>query len=531
MRQQTLFDSFESAKKNAVGRERKRSRDDDELVESSLGFSGKMESSPTEQVVPPHFFLLCGTEYNKKVGCLWREREERIRFLQHQNTQTNLQWSHFHRNEDENAGENSIISPAFAQNVYKNSIIDISTDSSGQVFFALQRSGFNLLSSSFVHDDSESSISKSLILRLDSNIICEHRQTHQRRPFIFSCSQFMGNSLFLACGYSGTSILEIFDLEDVDETTCDPVCSFRLNEIQRSQEVNNLFLEEDTPFATDIVSLSDNLSASGLSNGESAWIDLRQKVVIQCTPRIGTRSKAPGLLDMRSVLQRPSSLSSIVFSSSNSSLLITGAKDGRVSLWDVRYSKDFIASYRSGSEIGRLWTYTGNGKRMGCPQIWFNNYRGNIVGLAVGSDSFSEIFSLKTEDSMRDDFSNNIATPKLALSDEGLVFYPHISKNCILALDIEFGIRGFFNEEIEPASLEKPVSYLADISQNVNSHFVDNSCINLHNIVGSKALRATFSFSDTSGQISACSVIGDQLFLLAGGSVGGLCLIQKGHTH
>ncbi|CCW69958.1 unnamed protein product [Phytomonas sp. Hart1] len=531
MKQTTLFDSFESAKKNTFSREKKRYRKDEEPVESLSNFLGETLSLPTEQILPHHFFSLCGTEHSKKVCSLWKEREERIHFFQHQNIQKGLRWNHFSRNEEGNSERNGIINPPLSRNVYQNSIIDISSDINGQVFFALQRSGFNLFSSIFSHEEPESKISKSMVLRLDSNNIREHRSIHPSRSFIFSCSHFIGNSLFVACGYSRIPLLEIFDLEDVDETACDPIWSFHLDQIQRSQDANNIFIEEDTPFVTDIISLSNNLSTSGLSSGESIWIDLRQKVAIQCTPRIGTTSSAQNLFDMSLAQKRPSPLTSILFSSSNSSLLITGAKDGRVSLWDIRYPKDSIDSYRSGSEIGRLWTYTGNGKRMGCPQVWFNNYRGDIVGLAMGNDSFSEIFSLKTEDSMRDNFSNNITTQKLSLSNEGLVFYPHISKNSILVLDIEAGVRGFLNEKVEAASFGNATSYQPSKFQSADSLFIEDPFNDLHNIVDSKVLRAIFSFSDTSDQISACSVFDDPIFLLVGSSVGGLSLIHNKHIY
>lgn len=141
------------------------------------------------------------------------------------------------------------------------------------------------------------------------------RAESERRGSGFSSTQFMGSSMHIVCGYTRRAKIDIFDLEDVDESDCCPVRAYDLTRVAhmsssvytgltRPARANDrhahfgaaeLWEEGESsmtgqaaasaiPYVTDLVALSERDALAALSTGQSIRVDWRSAHVLPCTP-------------------------------------------------------------------------------------------------------------------------------------------------------------------------------------------------------------------------------------------------------
>lgn len=321
---------------------------------------------------------------------------------------------------------------------FKNCVTDIVWDPKDDFFIATRRSRFQLFGASALLDsNADQTEHVAPLLDLRAATVQTRLGAENKISFGLSSAQFLGNTLNTICIYNGTSQIDMFDLEDLDEETGEPLHSFNLASIFPNEEQS---ATNTAPTATSIVTLSDTLAIAALSNGCSAYVDTRAAAPIVCT-RFATQSDIISSLGAFAgrKQRRHCSTALAVVGSSCELQMVTGTKNGMVELWDLRKSERPIASISIGGSIESLQSARSNSSgRCGAPTVWLNTDCGELFCLSIGAGSFETVSHVETKDTRRSHSSANLAPPKISImASSRSLLYPHISSNTVLFYDMD----------------------------------------------------------------------------------------------
>lgn len=318
-------------------------------------------------------------------------------------------------------------------------ILDFSFDSHNEFVVARQRSSLSLVSTAAVVNPAElpsGSEEPAPILTLSTHAIQRRQPGGSASQLGFSAIEFLGKSLNIVCGLSRSCFVEVFDLEAVDEDVCDPLVTFDISRMNRFGNDNAFLEQRAVSFVTDIAPFSETISLAALTSGESAWFDTRQSLPVLCT-RTGNASCSGGLRSICGPTQRSgiSPLTAVCFLD-DCRHLVTGARDGWVTLWDARKTRVPLARFHNASEICTLRSHS-QSLFPGCSAVWANDFAGNVVGLSCGPDGFSRIAGAATRDAGRREDAVHLPPAKLSiLHGADLLFLPHLSSNSVMVFNL-----------------------------------------------------------------------------------------------
>ncbi|CAD2213132.1 hypothetical protein ADEAN_000056800 [Angomonas deanei] len=256
------------------------------------------------------------------------------------------------------------------------------------------------------------------IVTAHSKKISAHHGVDRAGAAHVTATQFMGQTATLVCAYRGISKIDVFDLESLDEESCDPVFTFSLGK-SGAESIT----------ATTVLSLSDKTGITGLSDGRTALFDCRQKHPVELTP---LRKQSFSIGEKADATYENAPFSALAISTN---YLVTGSKRGVLQLWDVRNTASPIAAARNqtNSPIGSFSVLS----QSWCPSILANDFSGEISGFYLGPLGFEKFLTVETSDGKRR-ADNPISTPKLSLlENSGMATLPHISSNSLLLVDLE----------------------------------------------------------------------------------------------
>ncbi|KAK7194030.1 hypothetical protein NESM_000315400 [Novymonas esmeraldas] len=325
-----------------------------------------------------------------------------------------------------------------AVDTFRNCVVGTAWDPSDEFLLSTRRSGFQLFSASgWLSATGPPSDSANPLLELKSATVQQRLRCENRMSFGLALAQFLGSTLNVLSAYSGASHLDVFDLEDLDEESGEPVRSYNLRALGFSDASERVC---SAPSASGATTLTDSVAIVALSNGCTALIDTRTAKPTLCTESppppaiwsasgVGARRVAHGMgLTSVAVVDRSDGLQ-----------VLSGTKNGTVALWDLRNPSEPVASKCVGGAVEALHTTVSSASsRCGVPAVWLNTDAGEIVCLSIGASSFGELARMCTADTRRSQLSANIPSPKLAvmpLFDR--LAYPHVSSNRILIFDID----------------------------------------------------------------------------------------------
>nr|CCC53654.1 conserved hypothetical protein, fragment [Trypanosoma vivax Y486] len=231
--------------------------------------------------------------------------------------------------------------------------------------------------------------------------------------FDFSSAQFISSSLHLIAGYHRASVVDVFDLEQVDEETSAPEQRFTLAGSQAGSSAHSgasahgstvgEIVPDKSVYANDVVPINEHVAVAALSSGLSVWLDRRSNRVETCTGAFVPRYTI-GERNTHSNLKAP--LTSVAFMCRNDPVnIVVGTQTGTVQLWDVRCARNFVATHQtsSSSSVCRI-------QPSYCPSlrglVWLNTDGGSLQCLSVG-----------------------------CMEPAGLVVCPHILTNSLLFYD------------------------------------------------------------------------------------------------
>ncbi|KAG5490692.1 hypothetical protein JKF63_00814 [Porcisia hertigi] len=337
---------------------------------------------------------------------------------------------------------------------FRNCISSTTWDPRDEYLVASQRSGFKLFGalSWLTPGDVPREASKP-VLELKSATVQARLGGENRISFGLSVTQFLGSTLNTICGYSGAPQIDIFDLEDLDEATGEPLRTYSVRALIFG---NSSQLLSGVSTTTAVVTMSDSVAVAALSNGCSALVDVRTENLLVCTetpppPAILSASSS----GTRRVSQGTAITAVEVADRSNGLQLLTGSKDGMLVLWDLRKRNEPVTISSVGGEIEALHVVQpSSSSRCGAPMVWLNTDSGDICCFLIGASSFEEVTRVSTSDSRRTQLSANLSPPKLAvLPFLNRLMYPHISSNSLLFYDIGCPISA--TEDYSTASIER----------------------------------------------------------------------------
>ncbi|GET93633.1 hypothetical protein, conserved [Leishmania tarentolae] len=341
--------------------------------------------------------------------------------------------STIHPTRSSNDGE-LLVSPL---DTFRNCILSTVWDPRDEYLIAAKRSGFQLFgASSWLEAGTVSSEVSKPVLELKSATVQARLGRENRISFGLLVAQFLGSSLNTICGYSGAPQLDIFDLEDLDEATGEPLRTYNLCALRFDSSSG---LVSSVSATNAVVSVSDTVAIAALSNGCSALVDIRASTPLLCTeaspPPAILRACNPGT---RRVLQGTAMTAVALAHRSDCTQLLTGTKDGILVLWDLRMRNKPVAISSVGGEVEALHVIDPSlSCRCGAPTVWLNTDLGDIACFSIGESSFEEVTRLSTSDSRRTQLSANLSPPKLSvISGLDCLIYPHVSSNSLLFYDI-----------------------------------------------------------------------------------------------
>ncbi|TPP48667.1 hypothetical protein CGC21_15085 [Leishmania donovani] len=158
---------------------------------------------------------------------------------------------------------------------FRYSILSTAWDPRDEYIIAAQRSGFQLFgASSWLADGKVPCETSKPVLELKSATVQARLGGENRISFGLLVTQFLGSSLNTICGYSGAQQLDIFDLEDLDEATGEPLRTYNLRAL-RFDSCSPLV--SSVSATTAVVTVSDAVAVAALSNGCTALVDLRKE--------------------------------------------------------------------------------------------------------------------------------------------------------------------------------------------------------------------------------------------------------------
>ncbi|CBZ38996.1 hypothetical protein, conserved [Leishmania donovani] len=334
-----------------------------------------------------------------------------------------------------NSGDGELlVSPL---DTFRYSILSTAWDPRDEYIIAAQRSGFQLFgASSWLADGKVPCETSKPVLELKSATVQARLGGENRISFGLLVTQFLGSSLNTICGYSGAQQLDIFDLEDLDEATGEPLRTYNLRAL-RFDSCSPLV--SSVSATTAVVTVSDAVAVAALSNGCTALVDVRTASPVLCTeappPPAILSACNPGT---RRVAQGTAITAVEVADRSNCVELLTGTKDGMLVLWDLRKRNEPVAISSVGGEIEALHVIGPlSSCRCGAPMLWLNTDSGDIACFSIGASSFEEVTRVSTSDSRRTQLSANLSPPKLSvMSLLDCLIYPHVSSNSLLFYDI-----------------------------------------------------------------------------------------------
>lgn len=322
--------------------------------------------------------------------------------------------------------------------VFKNCITDIAWDPKDEFIIAARRSRFQLYgTSALLVNRREDEDATPPLLDLKATTVQSRLGAENRLSFGFSTTRFLGNTLSAICGYSGAAKIDVFDLEDLDEDTGEPLCSFDLSTLF---PVDSRTAANAAPAATALESLSDTLAVAALSNGCSAFVDTRVAKPMVCTRRPDHPDCINAFGAHAGAMQRRRCNTAVgMLNSGCETQIVTGTKCGRVELWDLRRCDQPVATMSVGGAVETLHCAPSpNTTRCGTPLIWLNTEYGTISCLSVGATSLKEVKCVKTKDTRRSESSASLPPPKLSImAQNSLLLYPYVSSNTLLAYDVE----------------------------------------------------------------------------------------------
>lgn len=246
----------------------------------------------------------------------------------------------------------------------------------------------------------------------------------------FSCAKFLGNSLHIISGYRRGSFIDIFDLEEVDEEECKPNHSFNLIDLP-SQDMYNYATE--SLYACDISdTIMGSISIAGLSNGKTATIDPRINNPLLCT---GIPTSSYTLGQRRSDYMSPITA---VFCVNQGTQLLSGSRDGKLFLWDLRNPKNPLFLKSLGGEINKICESPNGINTTGCRRFVTSAITGSVNECGLGETSFEILCTYSSSDIARNAETIAIPSPKVSVNNSnGIIIVPNISNNAINFLHIK----------------------------------------------------------------------------------------------
>lgn len=336
---------------------------------------------------------------------------------------------------DINNGDVSTLS-ANATEAYTTCITDIAWDNCDDFAVVLHRRVFHLFDTkTWCNPNSVNFHDSQPVLQLCTDVLRERTRAANRISFGFSWLSFCGTTLDIVCGYSSAPFIDVFDLEDVDEATGAPLCSYDLSSITFPMEDTST---RRSPSTTCGITISDSVSVAALTNGCSVLIDRRTSRPSVCTgspPRFAAISQYETIVNRQTDRGGISALD--LLNRTSASQLLTGTKSGCIELWDLRMQKSPIFFTRVASDIGSIKSGKCSAERCGAPEIWISSCNGDIFSLLVGSSSFCKKSKVSTGSGVASQMSSNFFSPKISLLPQNdLLLFPHTSSNSLLMYDI-----------------------------------------------------------------------------------------------
>ncbi|CBZ26396.1 conserved hypothetical protein [Leishmania mexicana MHOM/GT/2001/U1103] len=428
-----------------------------------------------------------------------------------------------------------LVSPV---DTFRNSILSTAWDPRDEYIIAAQRSGFQLFgASSWLEDCNVPCETSKPVLELKSTTVQARLGGENRISFGLLVAQFLGSSLNTICGYSGAQQLDIFDLEDLDEATGEPLRTYNLRALQFDSCCP---LVNGISATTAVVTVSDTVAVAALSNGCTALVDVRAASPVLCTeappPPAILSACNPGT---RRVAQGTAITAVEVADRSNCVQLLTGTKDGMLVLWDLRKRNEPVAISSVGGEIEALHVIDPSlSCRCGAPTLWLNTDSGNIACFSIGVSSFEEVTRVSTSDSRRTQLSASLSPPKLSVMPLlDCLIYPHISSNSILFYDIgrpisaaeSHSTAGVSKCSLTGAQKNKQTSFMGDFKAArvlLPERESDDDCAflpsDLKKSTWSPSLLFSCPFSDWSHQLCSVSASNKHSTICVGGDDGDL---------
>ncbi|ESL10076.1 hypothetical protein TRSC58_02195 [Trypanosoma rangeli SC58] len=257
--------------------------------------------------------------------------------------------------------------------------------------------------------------------------------------FGFSSVQFISSSLHLIAGYHRAPVVDIFDLEEVDESTYEPQQRFSLTEdcvslhgTRGSRAGTSVDTSAGTICANDVVAVTEHVGLAALSSGRAVWLDRRTGAPIPCTGNVAQVYNI-GQRGSRAAMRAP--LTAIAFLCRDTPInVLCGTQSGAVQLWDTRCVRECIAVHQTSSAICRLHPSYASSMR---GTVWLNNHVGEVQGINVGHSDIRLIAETKFAEVARPGFMPRLPLPRLSVLDPpGLIAFPHVSSNSLMLLDV-----------------------------------------------------------------------------------------------
>lgn len=329
-----------------------------------------------------------------------------------------------------NADGEALVSTA---DTFRNCVTSTEWDARDELLLACRRSGFQLFGAAAWTDTAGAPRGSSApLVELSTATVQARVGGENRMSFGLSAAHFMGSTLNTICGYSGAPTLDVFDLEDLDETAGTPLHTYDMRELQFERHAGQ---QSSAPAATAVFSLSDSVAVAALGNGCTALIDTRRRHPLLCTEAALPSAIISGLSSSTRRGAAAAAVTAVAaVDRSDAVQLLTGTKSGAVALWDLRKRNEHVATCSVGGAIEALHVGVPSAlRRRGVQLAWLNTDSGDIVALSIGASSFAETARVSTGDCRRSQVSASVPPPKISMMPLfDRLIYPHIASNTIL---------------------------------------------------------------------------------------------------
>ncbi|RNF21181.1 hypothetical protein TcG_03173 [Trypanosoma cruzi] len=258
----------------------------------------------------------------------------------------------------------------------------------------------------------------------------------------FSAVQFLSSSLQLVAGYHRAPVVDIFDLEEVDEETCEPQQRFSLTEDHvdvhgtrgggNSSSRASVGTNTESIYANDVVAVTEHVSLAALSSGRTVWLDRRSGTAITCT---GAFSRVYNIGQRGSLFALHDPLTAVAFLCRDNPInILCGSMSGSVQLWDVRCVRECVAMHQAPSTICRLQPSYASSLRS---VVWLNNQAGDVQGINVGHSDICLIAEARCADFIQTTAAFDSPSLRISVLDPpGLIAFPYASSNLLVLFDV-----------------------------------------------------------------------------------------------